>query len=281
MTNRVALWELFVGLGLGILFGILGYRRRLLSRSAVFLIGATLTLVFGGAGWEWGTLLAIVLLTCGLWTAYRTEIKDELLGHSRGPYGVTQVLARVGWPLALASVRMLSTQSTVLFAAYVGSLAAALADIWSTEIGVLSDDPPRLITTGRKVTAGTAGGISVLGVVAAVGGTWLIGFVALGVQVLSAWLDMKGLPRALLWLPLGVTLSGVAASLVDSLLGATAQAMYYCPQCHERTEDPVHHCGAKTERVRGIPWLSNSVIDFVISLVGAALGAMLAGCLAP
>jgi len=281
MKARIILWEVLVGLSLGLALGLLGYRRRLLSRGGAVVVGAIMTLVFGGAGWEWASVLFVYLLTAGLWTAYRSDVKDLLAGEVAGvPYGGAHVMARVGWPLVLTFFRFLGSDTAVLFAAFVGSVAASLADTWSTQIGILSRDPPRLVTTGQRVKAGTPGAVSVLGVVAALGGTWLIGFLSLGLLVLSAWIDARGWDRCLVSLPLSVTVAGVAASLVDSLLGATAQVVYYCERCGERTENHVHHCGAEGKRVRGVPWLTNNAIDLVISLVGAALSALVVGWLA-
>jgi uncharacterized protein (TIGR00297 family) len=62
---------------------------------------------------------------------------------------------------------------------FVAALAAANADTWATELGVLSRKEPRLLTTGQKVEKGTSGAVSGYGILAAVAGAAAIGLLAL------------------------------------------------------------------------------------------------------
>jgi uncharacterized membrane protein len=115
-----------------------------------------------------------------------------------------------------------------------------------------------LITTGARVEPGTSGGVSLQGTLAALGGSAAI-----------------GLPAGLLageWrLAAAAVLGGLAGSLFDSLLGATVQAMYWCPSCQKETErHPSHTCGASTQPIRGWRWLGNDAVNFSASVVGAA-----------
>ena len=57
--------------------------------------------------------------------------------------------------------------------------------------------------------------------------------------------------------------------LADSLLGATLQASYFCPQCNKPTESRVHRCGTPTTLVRGQSWITNDVVNLAGTLVGA------------
>jgi uncharacterized membrane protein len=66
-------------------------------------------------------------------------------------------------------------------------------------------------------------------------------------------------------------LGGVAGSLFDSLLGATVQAIYFCPTCQKETEQKLHTCGTPTTIKRGWRWLNNDWVNFISSLFGAAV----------
>ena len=73
-----------------------------------------------------------------------------------------------------------------------------------------------------------------------------------------------------------VTLGGLIGALFESLLGATVQAIYHCPQCDKETEKyPLHSCGTPTEQVRGWKWLSNDIVNLSCALIGAAVGIVL------
>jgi uncharacterized protein (TIGR00297 family) len=272
------LWlQATVGLVLGLLLGWLGLRERVTSAGGALALIVCLTLVFGAAGWPWGTAVVIYALSLGLWSRYRTPAKRELSARF-GPGALREasdVLGRLGWPTLLAIFGLVSGEHAALYAAFMGALATAAADGWATEVGVLSAEPPRLITSRRRVPAGTPGAVSSLGIVAALGASWLIGFVGLGLTMGAAWFDRQVWERSFVWLPLAAAFGGMAGTMVDSLLAATAQAVYHCSECDVRTEAPVHTCGERAQLVRGLPWLSNAAVDMVSSLVGAALAALL------
>ena len=59
--------------------------------------------------------------------------------------------------------------------------------------------------------------------------------------------------------------------MVDSILGATVQAMYYCPACEKETERRIHNCGTRTRPMRGVTWLNNDVVNFIATLFGGLL----------
>jgi uncharacterized membrane protein len=137
-------------------------------------------------------------------------------------------------------------------------MATVNADTWATELGTLSRRPPHLITSGRVVEVGTSGGISPLGTAVSFAGGLVIG--------LAAALLRRARPA---WpLILTTALAGLAGSLFDSLLGATAQQIYYCERCGKETERKTHKCGQAARPLRGWAWLNNDLVNLLASLVG-------------
>ncbi|HVB62795.1 MAG TPA: DUF92 domain-containing protein, partial [Ktedonobacteraceae bacterium] len=176
---------------------------------------------------------------------------------------IAQAAANGGLATLLAAWHGITTSPTrrsLLQAAYAGALAAATADTWATELGVLSSEPPRSIITGKLVAPGTSGGITRRGMAAAT-----LGALALG---MIFW-AMEGFHRSLAWLPLIACPAGLAGSVADSLLGATLQAVRYCPACQTETERRVHNCGTTTIHLRGLRWLNNDGVNFVATLTGS------------
>ncbi len=246
--------------------GLLAYRRRSLSRSGVAGAIITGTTTVGMGGWAWGLALIFFFLSSSLLSHFKEQEKASTATDkfSKGSQrDIAQVAANGGMATLLAFAHGLTTSErtrALLQAGYVGTLATATADTWATELGVLSTQPPRLITTGQITTPGTSGGITPLGIGAAVLGSSALGSVF--------WL-LQGARREQNALPLLALAAGTAGSLADSLLGATVQAMYYCPTCKKETEQRVHRCGTRTRFLRGQAWIDNDVVNFATTLFGA------------
>jgi uncharacterized membrane protein len=138
------------------------------------------------------------------------------------------------------------------------------ADTWSTELGLLSPVSPRMITNGKKVEQGTSGGVTLAGTLAALAGATLVGLAAIIFSAGQAWLFNL----------IVIVLGGLIGSLFDSVLGATMQAIYWCPICNKETErHPTHTCGSPTSQVRGWSWINNDVVNLACSLMGAIVAA--------
>lgn len=287
-------WQpLLVGLLLSSLVGVLGYRRNALDASGV--AGAVLvgTLVFGLGGWIWGVLLVTFFVSSSWLSHYRRaqkrHISEKFAKGSRRDLG--QVLANGGVGAVLAVVSA-GHPTSVLFAAFVGVMATVNADTWATELGVLSSDLPRLVTSGRPVAPGTSGGVTPLGTWASVAGALLIGTVAGFLLQVGSLLNGASGPWPLhahpVTYPLLAVVGGVAGSLLDSLMGATVQRVYFCPACGCETESPQHRCERQAstshrstragdlQPIRGWSWLTNDLVNLISSIGGGVLAAVLA-----
>lgn len=280
--------QLLLGLILSLAIGLLGYQRRSLTRSGVLGAVITGTLIFGLGGLTWGGLLVAFFVSSSLlshWRAARKAAVADVFAKT-GQRDLAQALANGGLGAALAVAHWLAPHP-LWFAAFVGAMAAVNADTWATEIGVLNPTPPRLITTFKTVPAGTSGGISLFGTLAALAGGLFIGLSAVALTNLALLLPLRlgeGWGAGLAGQPQGVSLpiigavAGLLSALFDSLLGATVQRVYVCAVCGKETERLVHH-GQTTRPLRGWSGLDNDGVNFLASLVGAVLGAVLGALL--
>ncbi|MBL8056893.1 MAG: DUF92 domain-containing protein [Anaerolineales bacterium] len=277
-ASTLNLPQLILGLALAGLIAFLAYRRGSLSRSGA--LGAVLigTLVFGLGGLPYGVLLVAFFVSSSALSHYKEARKAALAekfskGHQRD---LAQTLAN-GGAGALCALALAFGPAPWAGLAFAAAMAAVNADTWATELGVLSGGRPRLITTFQTVEAGTSGGVSGAGTLAALAGAGLIGllaglFNALGWGAQNDW----GAALSPFWLVIIVTAAGLFGSLFDSWLGATVQAIYFCPACGKETErHPVHTCGAATRPRRGWPWLDNDWVNFLSSVAGALLAVAL------
>ena len=198
-------------------------------------------------GWPGLALLTVFLLSGSVLTQFAE--------HRSPSRTARQVLANGGVALIAALLGS--------WAAAAGAIAAAAADTWATEIGAFSPFPPRLITSGRRVTRGTSGGITALGTLGGVAGAALI-------AGLTRALSPRGVPPAFATL----AAAGVAGMLADSVLGATLQGKYECPACDARFERRNTVCHEPVQLTRGWQWLDNDGVNFAATLVGAVAAAL-------
>jgi uncharacterized protein (TIGR00297 family) len=249
-----------LALSLSAAVATLAYRLRSLSRD-----GAVAATVVGGIVFARGgirgaaTLLAFFATSSALSKLRdrRPHASGEVTQAKGGRRDVWQVLANGGLA-ALSITRGVERGG----GAFVGALATASADTWGTEIGLLARRTPRSIVTWRTVPPGTSGGVTLEGSLAQLAGAAVIGITwwLFGGDRRSAWKAM---------------LAGSVGALVDSVLGATLQAVYWCQPCGAHTEQIVHACGQPAALVRGARWMTNDSVNALATLAGATLGARL------
>jgi uncharacterized protein (TIGR00297 family) len=263
------LFQLGIGFGAACLIALLAWRLHALSISGAWAAILTGTLIFGLGGVPWAALLLVFFISSSAlsraFSRRKKAVNEKFAKGSQRDAG--QVLANGGLGALLAIAQVLFPGSAWPWVAFVGAIAAVNADTWATELGVLNPSRPRLITTWRTVEAGTSGGVSLLGTGASIAGAGLIGLFAVFIM------PQGGAPPANQIVLLGmVILGGLVGSLFDSLLGATVQGIYYCPNCAKETErHPRHTCGTETTRVRGWEWLDNDLVKFACSVGGAVV----------
>ncbi|GFY98319.1 integral membrane protein [Actinidia rufa] len=137
---------------------------------------------------------------------------------------------------------------------------------WSSELGILSDAQPRLITTLKPVRRGTNGGVTKEGLLAASAAGCVIGltFVLLGFFTTGCTYDVA--LKQLLVIPLAA-LAGLGGSAIDSLLGATLQFSGFCSVRNKVVGKP----GPTVKKISGLGILDNNAVNLVSILLTTLL----------
>lgn len=254
--------QILIGILLSIVISLTAWRLKSLSRSGAFAAFILGCLIFGLGGFSWAALLLTFFISSSalsrLFIARKKNLFEKFSKGSQRDWG--QVLANGGLGAGLIVLQTIFPQQRWYWIAYIGAMAAVNADTWATELGVFSQTPPRLITNGKIVDKGASGGVTLAGYLSAAGGALLIAIIAIPFS------SDHSIPFILL---AGIA-GGIIGSSVDSLLGATMQAIYFCPACQKETERyPLHSCGTQTHLQRGLAWMNNDWVNFLCAFAGA------------
>lgn len=253
--------QILIGFLLAIIVSYAAHRAHSLNQSGAIAATIVGTVVFGFGGLQWAILLMIFFITSsGLSRAFKRRKRGLNEKFSKGhERDAGQVFGNGGLATLFVLVHALYPESSIGWMGFAASLAAVNADTWATELGVLNPTAPRMITDLRRhVEKGTSGGVSLFGTLASLLGAAVIALPA-------AWYANN-------WslFPL-ITIAGLGGSLFDSLIGATVQAMYFCPTDQKETEKhPLHTCGTQTVHIRGWKWLDNDWVNFACGAFGIA-----------
>lgn len=238
------------------------WRARSLDSGGALAAAVVGGVVLAGGGLRWAVVLAAFFGAAAALTAFRGRIKAARLREAAQRASgrrARQVLANGLWA-ALAAAGAAAWPAAAWSPLFFGSLAAASADTWATEIGVLARRPPRSIRTGRRVAVGTSGGVTWLGSASAVAGAAFVAAVALA---------LGSLGRGGAW---AVWIAGCGGAFADSWLGATLQARYRCDTCDAVLEDRRHAaCAGSPRHAAGLRFVDNDLVNLLGSGVGAGL----------
>lgn len=216
-------------------------RLPLLTRSGWVHAGALGTMLWGTLGLRgWLAVVAYLLLgslvTRVGFAAKASRGLAEARGGRRGPENVWGSAA-TGTVLALLTPVLPATLRPLLLLGFAASFAAKLADTFGSEIGKRWGRHTVLITSLRPAPPGTEGAISLEGTAASAAGGLLM-------ALLFALLGLLPARQPLLSVVL-VTVVALAATLIESAIGATLQRRWH--------------------------WLSNELVNGVQTTIAAVL----------
>jgi uncharacterized protein (TIGR00297 family) len=222
LISRFAPKIALAGAAIGLVFGMMVWLLRAAMPGAAF-TGAlfTISLYFVAPGWRsllW-PLLALLVLTFAA-TRFGRARKEELqIAEERRGRSASQVAANLGAAALISIVVSVSHFFALsprilghpMLIALMAALAETTADTLSSGFGEVLGGEPVLVTTLRRVPAGTDGAVSIAGTSAGCIGAAVIALLAAVVLPLS-WAE-----------GLVVVAAGIIGLFFDSLLGATLE----------------------------------------------------------
>lgn len=198
-----------------LIIGVITYKRGALDLlGSLFMVAMGILIIFS-AGFNWLLLILIFLILGFLFTKYKHQYKKEI-GVYEGTRTAKNVISNGIVPFIMAAFGSYDG----FVGGFIGSVATATADTLASEVGVVQT--PRLITTLKKVSPGTDGGISIVGTAAGILGAGIIGFFAylLGICA-DPFVSLKI-----------AVIAGTVGCFMDSVLGAVLERRNYLTNEH-------------------------------------------------
>ncbi|PQP95765.1 protein PGR [Prunus yedoensis var. nudiflora] len=232
------------------------YRRKSLDLSGAIAGFAVMTIHIA-IGYRYGALLLVFFFTSSKLTKVGEDKKrrvdaDFKEGGQRNwvqvlsNSGIASVLVLVLWAKTGLQDKCLDSKESVFITSLIGGVighyACCNGDTWSSELGILSDAQPRLITTFKPVRKGTNGGVTKAGLLAA--------------QLRARLSDSH------MWLWISHN-----KILIDSLLGATLQFSGFCTVRNKVVGKP----GPTVKKISGLNYLDNNAVNVVSILLTTIL----------
>lgn len=251
---------------LGFLFSVpisvIAYYKQSLSKSGM-IAGAFLGAMIYAFG---GSISTILMMSFFISSSVLSKLKHvkkrsvEKLEYKGSRRDWIQVFANGGTALAFSFIYWYTNHLPFLVCVAI-SLAAATADTWGSEVGVLSKKPPVSIVSFKPVERGLSGGISIFGTFVSLLGSGFIAtlFIILKIIVLGHY-EHNFILFSI------VTVFGFLGSLIDSYLGAVFQASYYDDENSCITEKK-----GKNKLVKGLPWMTNDMVNFLSIFLAVCL----------
>ena len=220
------------------------YKRKHLSLDGFLSSTLMAGLILGFGGLKYVLPIAIFFILSTLLS--KVGIKN--LRELKSGRNANQVFANGGVGLVLCIFNHFY-QMELIYIMFLASIAAANSDTWATEIGKLSRTRPKDIISGRSLNKGESGGITFIGLLGSMSGSFVIAAVGLFLDINISYLII-------------VFISGFLGSLFDSILGGTLQSRFILMDGktikEEKDTDSYHYSGLVS--------INNNSVNFLCTL---------------
>jgi len=220
------------------------YKRKHLSLDGFLSSTLMAGLILGFGGLKYVLPIAIFFILSTL----LSKVGMKNLRESKSGRNASQVFANGGVGLVLCIFNHFY-QMELIYIMFLASIAAANSDTWATEIGKLSRTRPKDIISGRSLNKGESGGITFIGLLGSMSGSFVISTVGYFLDINTSYLII-------------LFISGFLGSIFDSILGSTLQSRFILIDGktikEEKEKDSYHYSGLVS--------INNNSVNFLCTL---------------
>lgn len=207
--------NIWIALILNTVIAAASHKAKLVDMSGVIAGWIVGVLIYVGLGHEGFIILFAFFLAGSFASKFKIATKEKMgvAQKKGGQRGAKHVFANCFVGAACATVAIVTDPSErmVWFVAFVASLATALGDTISTELGQLYGKRAYLLITLERVKPGTEGAISMEGTVLGFGASILLALVAWPLHPFDYQYGLKAV--------VVVSLAAMMANFIESILG--------------------------------------------------------------
>ena len=193
---------------------------------------------------------------------FKQKRKKGIAQEKEGTRSWTNVIAN-GFGFTIFALLYNFYNIDLLLIGFITAIAVTTGDTLATEIGLLSKKNPRSIINLKVIEPGTSGGITILGTIAGIFGISIILISSLSTNFLTDYFSI-----------LYILIGAFLGIMIDSILGATIQAQYYCVKCNKYTELSTHH-NTKNKLVKGKTIIDNNIVNLLSTISGSIIAILL------
>jgi uncharacterized protein (TIGR00297 family) len=198
-----------------LVIAMISLKMKLVDKSGFYAGIAVGLLVYIGFGHEGFIVLFLFFILGSLSSKFKMKAKEKMgvAQKKGGQRGAKHVFANTGVAGICALVAMLADphDRPALFVPFVASLATALGDTISTELGQIYGKRTYLLITLERVRAGTEGAISAEGTALGFGASLILAIIAYFFQPFTGFFGAKAVAIA--------ALAAMMANFIESILG--------------------------------------------------------------
>ena len=167
------------------LFGLLSFRSKSLSSSGTITAISLGVLLYSLGGWIF-VVPILAFFISGSVLSRLLQTNEQVIEKS-GARDPLQVIANGGAPLLALLFGIFSHNIDWAIIGFLGSVASATSDTWSTEWGMRFGGTPRHILNLSPIEKGLSGGVTLSGFIGAIGGSMFIASMGLFFIAFGNW----------------------------------------------------------------------------------------------